>query len=161
MEQARNKVISGDYEGQDVISVSGDVSISNTVKLGRDTVNSYEIVTKGHQKVEFGLVPLGMLAEMLSDEGNRVHHLSVKFNDGKKSLLEINSAICAAIIKACAARAPGSCGISLADIKLSCDPDNRTNCRDCPCCQCTLWPKCCFGRLRSRRAKRHRRDATN
>lgn len=156
MEYARNKVISGDYEGKDVLSVSGDISISNILKLNRDTVKSYEIVTDGHKKVEFGLIPLSMLSDMLADSKNRAHRLSVQFNDGKKSLLEIDSALCVAIIKACAARAPGSCGISLADIKLSCDPENRTNCHDCPCCQCTLWPKCCFGRIRMRRARYNR-----
>jgi len=154
MEQAKNKVISGDYEGANVILDSGLVSISGIGNLSRDTVKSYEIITGLYQKVEFGLLPLSMLDDILADEQCKVHHLSIRFLDGKMSLLEVEPAFLVTIIKSCFARAPGSCGISLADISLTCDPAGRKNCCECPCSQCTLWPKCCFGRLLSRRAKR-------
>ena len=157
MRSARNKVISGDYVSADIIydaeaktvTLSGDISFP----LNRDSIAAYKVVTEGYQKARFGLIPFTMLDDMLMDKENRVHHLSIEFADGKRSLLEVAPELCVAIIKNCFTRAPGSCGISLADIKDSCNSSKTGNCSDCPCGRCTLWPKCCLGRIRSRRER--------
>ena len=151
--------MSGDFEGADIVSNNGSVSVAGGPFLNRDTVKSYEIITEGYQKVEFGLIPLGMLDDMLADDKRQIHQLSIRLVDGKSSLLEIEPLICVNIIKSCFARAPGSCGISLADISSACDPLGRKNCSNCHCGKCTLWPKCCFGRIMARRAK-HKRQST-
>lgn len=128
-----NKVVSGDYEGCCVIAVLGEVQIisdfASLIFLDSGTVESYE---------------------MKDAEPCRMHHLALKFRDGKKSFLEVDRDICTAIIKNCIADGVVRCGITPEKIK-SCDPHNKDNCRDCVCVKCIVWPKCCYGRMFARR----------
>lgn len=67
----KNKVIAGDYLGADVTLVSGKVvlaiSLGNMVILNKTTVKTYE-----------------------RKQQNKTCTVSVDFNDGKKSLLELD-----------------------------------------------------------------------
>ena len=132
---AKNKVISGDYKDASVIAVLGNIHIAcgsiAPVSLDSGTVKSYE-----------------MIADISCDK--RIH-LSLQLRDGKKSILEVERDICAAIIKNCIAGSAIRCDITPEKIK-SCDPENKENCTDCICVKCIVWPKCCYGRMFARRA---------
>ncbi len=108
-----NTVIAGDYEGKPVVYNSKFVGISltftNILKLNKDTVESYEVITEEHRKsavsgVSRGIVggallgPVGLLAG-LSAKNKGTFNVAVQFRDGKRSLLEINDKAYKEIIK--------------------------------------------------------------
>lgn len=76
----KNKVISGDYSGANVMVVSGKVvlsiSLGNMIILNKKTVAAHEIVSETMGK----------------------HLVSVQFTDGKKSLLELNQGLCKTLL---------------------------------------------------------------
>jgi hypothetical protein len=117
---AKNRVIAGDYEKKDLISVFGEVSIvtgwAKSVPLTKDTVEGYEIVDEEKRKsaasaVGRGLVggiagslilgPVGLIGGLagLSAKSKGVHILAIQFKDGKKSLLEVDDKIYKSLIK--------------------------------------------------------------
>lgn len=116
MAKAKNKVIAGDYQGKDVLCSFGSASISagffKSLDLNKKNVKSYELITDEHRKsassgVARGLVggallgPVGMLAGGLSAKSKGVYQVAVEFNDGKRSLLEVDDKTYNAIVKGC------------------------------------------------------------
>ncbi|MFJ3386337.1 MULTISPECIES: hypothetical protein [unclassified Lysinibacillus] len=110
---AQNKVIAGDYEGKNIMISQQSLFSKNEVylftgftkkfPLNKETVSSYELVTEEHRKsavsgVGRGLVggallgPVGLLAG-LSAKNKGTHTLVIEFEDGKRSLIEINEKI--------------------------------------------------------------------
>ena len=160
---AKNKAILGDYQGADVVSLLGEVSISNcpggSLFLSLGTVESFEIITGEHIKNaslggSFGLESgaLRDFVKTLSTEAELIRYVALQFKDGKKSLLEVDRDICVALIKNCLDQAVARCGVTPEKVK-SCDPHNEAACRDCPCFACVVWPNCCYRRIYGRRAK--------
>ena len=134
MVHAMNKVIEGDYEGCSVISVFGEVQIIRAL----DTP-----VFIDSNSIEF--------YEMMQDKSSeRVHCIKLIFQDGKKSVLELDRDICTAIIKNCSVSGTIRCGVTPEKIK-ACDPHTKEHCKDCICLKCIVWPKCCYGRMFARR----------
>jgi len=87
------------------------VSLLNSVKLNKDTVDSYELITEEHRKsaasgIARGLVggallgPVGLLAGGLSAKNKGTYQVAIQFKDGKRSLLEIDDKIYKGLIKA-------------------------------------------------------------
>ncbi|BAD74835.1 MULTISPECIES: hypothetical protein [Geobacillus] len=110
---AKNKVIAGEYEGKNVMLIHGAVCImtgfTKKVELTKENVEEYELLDETNNKsavsaVSRGLVgsfllgPVGLLAG-LSAKTKGVHVVAIKFKDGKKSLLEVNEKIYAALMK--------------------------------------------------------------
>lgn len=100
-----SKVLAGRYEGESIISVNGKIFIAigfKTIELSRGNVTNYEIVTEEHRKsassgVARGLVggallgPVGALAGTLSAKNNNKYQIIVEFNDGVRSLIELDN----------------------------------------------------------------------
>jgi len=116
MANARNQVLAGDYEGRAIAS-SGDVVLISvggfkTVKLNKKTVATYEVITDEHQKsaasgVVRGIVggallgAVGALAGVLTAKNKSLYHIAIQFNDGRRSLLEVDEKIFKAISTNC------------------------------------------------------------
>jgi hypothetical protein len=111
---AKNKVIAGDYEGQNVSLVLGNLSIGERdfIPVNRDTVEAYELLGDEKRKsaasgVARGLVggallgPIGLLAGGMSAKSKGVYQVAVVFKDGKRSLLELDDKRYKALMKAC------------------------------------------------------------
>ena len=168
MTHAQDKVIAGDYNGEAVRSVLGEVSIPSSsgrpLFLSVDTVESYEMILGEHLESEApginsqlmgGALPDNVaqrLAEVMAAKNKRIQYIALQFKDGKKSLLEVDRDLCIVLIKNCLARAAARCGVTPDRIK-SCDPRNEGICRECPCFRCVVWPKCCYRRISDRRSK--------
>jgi hypothetical protein len=104
---AKNRVIAGEYENWQVVrTVKGIVLVhgfTNKIELDKSSVDTYEEVdeeksTSATSAVGRGLVgsfvlgPVGLLAA-LSAKKKGVHTVAIQFQDGKKSLLEIDDKI--------------------------------------------------------------------
>lgn len=113
MAKAKNAVIAGDYQGKLLSCTAGCVFISlgflKSLELNKKTVSSIEVITDEHRKsaasgVARGLVggallgPVGMLAGGLSAKSKGIYQIAVEFNDGKRSLLEVDDKIYKALI---------------------------------------------------------------
>lgn len=108
-----NKVIAGDYKGFLVSKSFGNLCIAsgwNPVKLNKDNIESYEVVTDEHRKsaasgVARGLVggallgPVGVLAGGLSAKSKGTYQIAIQFRDGKRSLIEVDDKIYKQLIK--------------------------------------------------------------
>ena len=165
---AQNKVIAGDYCGEAVRSVLGEVSISissdHALFLSNETVDSYEMVIDEYienapecinSKLMGNALPdcvIERLAWVKSAKNKRIQYVALQFKDGKKSLLEVDRSLCTVLIKNCLAKAPARCGVTADRIKL-CIPNNKAVCGECPCYRCVVWPKCCYRRMSDRRSK--------
>lgn len=117
MAKAKNKVIAGEYTGKQVLYTLGFSSISigtfkKALSLDKDNVKSYELITDEHRKsaasgVARGLVggallgPVGMLAGGLSAKNKGIFQVAIEFNDGKRSLIEVDDKIYNSIVKNC------------------------------------------------------------
>jgi len=110
---AKNKVISGDYEGKDVVGSLGTLYIRTglfkTLDINKQTVEHYEVLDSETSKSAASAVgrgalgavllgPIG-LAAALSAKNKGVYLVALQFHDGKKSLLEIDDKIYKKIIK--------------------------------------------------------------
>jgi len=77
---AKNKVVAGDYLGAKIATAAGQVvlnlSLGNMMILNRKMVAAHEIIS----------------------ETKGTHTLSLQFADGKKSLLELDDALCKALL---------------------------------------------------------------
>jgi len=114
---AKNKVIAGEFKGWRVrLGVFGQVKMSRlfakSIKLNKDTVKSYEVVTDENRKslglaVGRGLVgsfllgPLGLVAGAVTGKSKSINNVIIIFNDETQSLLEIDGAILNAVVKKC------------------------------------------------------------
>lgn len=109
---AKNKVISGDYAGKQVMSTFGIPSVStgifSSIDLTKDTVEEYEVLDETSRKSATSAVgrafvggvilgPVGWLAG-LSAKSKGTHVIAVSFKDGKRSLLEVDDKIYKSII---------------------------------------------------------------
>lgn len=117
MAKAKNAVIAGDYTGKGLYNSFGILTIgakgSNlSIRINKETVESYELITDEHRKsaasgVARGLVggallgPVGMLAGGLSAKNKGIYQIAIQFKDGKKSLIEVDDKIYKSIIKNC------------------------------------------------------------
>lgn len=112
---AKNKVIAGDYQGCIVNQVLGNASIVTglfkSVLINKDTVKEYEVIDEQSRKSAMSAVgrafvggailgPVGWLAG-LSAKSKSTHVIAIEFNDGKRSLLEVDDKIYNAIVKQC------------------------------------------------------------
>lgn len=100
-------VVAGEYPGWEVKAGFGGVILAKgfkKVKLNKDTVESYELITDEHRKsaasgVARGIVggailgPVGMIAGGLSAKDKGTYQVAVQFKDGTKSLLKIDKLI--------------------------------------------------------------------
>lgn len=100
----KNKVISGDFNGKDIITAFGTLQISVSWKeareISKNTVDSYEVLDQDSKKSavsavgrafvgSFLLGPAGLLAGVTAKKKG-VHLVAVEFKDGKRSLLQLN-----------------------------------------------------------------------
>lgn len=110
---AKNKVIAGDYEGKQLTHAFGSVSLTTglfkTMLLDKTTVKEYEVLDEESRKSATSAVgrafvggvilgPVGWLAG-LSAKSKGTHTVALEFNDGKKSLIEVDKKIYSALIK--------------------------------------------------------------
>ena len=110
---AKNTVIAGDFMGGIVSASLGMVSIAKGFSVRRDinksTVVNYEIIDESKRKsagsaVGRGLAgslllgPVGMLAG-LSAKSKGTHTLAIEFEDGKKSMIEVDDKVYKVIMK--------------------------------------------------------------
>lgn len=115
MAKAKNKVIAGDYEGVYISYALGQISLATgffkSVDINKKNVANYEVITDEHRKsaasgVARGLVggallgPVGMLAGGISAKSKGIYQIAIEFNDGKRSLIEVDDKIYKAITKA-------------------------------------------------------------
>lgn len=117
MAKAKNKVIAGEYAGNQVFCALGIPSIDagffkKSIFLNKENVSSYELITDEHRKsaasgVVRGLVggallgPVGMLAGGMSAKSKGIYQVAIEFQDGKRSLVEVDDKIYHAIVKNC------------------------------------------------------------
>ncbi|MFJ8261387.1 hypothetical protein ACIQ4I_05435 [Rummeliibacillus sp. NPDC094406] len=110
---AKNKVIAGDYQGKNVLHTLGIVSIATslfkTLDLTKENVKEYELITEETRKSATSAVgrafvggvilgPVGWLAA-LSAKSKGTHTIAIEFNDGKKSLLEVDDKTYSSLMK--------------------------------------------------------------
>ncbi len=109
---ARNKVIAGEYEGSMVMGfvTPGIYATPSTpIELTKENVANYEVITEDHRKsatsgIARGLVggallgPVGLLAG-LTAKTKGTHVIAIEFNDGNKSLIEIDEKLYKALIQ--------------------------------------------------------------
>lgn len=101
-------VIAGEYLGWIVKPGIGGIMLTRgfkKVKLNKDNIESYEVITDEHQKsaasgVARGIVGgallggVGALAGALSAKKKKgIFHVAIQFKDGTKSLLKIDDGI--------------------------------------------------------------------
>lgn len=100
---AKNKVLEGDYKGKQVISSGIVLGFLKTVNFDKKTVKAIEVLdsetrTSGTSAVARGalgaafLGPVGLLAGATAKKKG-VHLVAVEFQDGKKSLMEVDKKI--------------------------------------------------------------------
>lgn len=110
---AKNKVISGEYEGKVLLTTLGKTFIQigflKTVELS-EIVESYEVLDEEKTKsassaVVRGLIggallgPVGLLAGGLSAKNKVSKIILLKLKDGKESLIEVDQKIYLSILK--------------------------------------------------------------
>ena len=78
---AKNRVVAGEYAGGKIMLSAGKVVLS--VSLGNMIILNRKMV----------------VAHAVESEVKGNHKISVTFADGKKSLLELDDALCAALLK--------------------------------------------------------------
>lgn len=101
-----NMVIAGDYKNAGINVGAKHLVICHgfkRMKLKKDMVESYELITDEHRKsaasgIGKGLVggallgPIGMLGGALSAKDKGKYQVAIQFKDGKRSLLELDNA---------------------------------------------------------------------
>ncbi len=109
-----NKVIAGKYEGKSIMVTKGKVLIVTSpfspLELSGENISNYEVITEEHRKsaksgVARGLVggaligPVGMLAGGISAKSKGTYQIAIEFNDGDRSLIEIESKVYKLFVK--------------------------------------------------------------
>lgn len=110
---AKNKVIAGDYNGKPVSYMLGLLSIqtgfTSLLELNKATVKTYELMDENSKKSAvsavgrslvggFLLGPAGLFAGVTA-KSKGTHIVAIEFNNGKRSLLEIDDKIYKALMK--------------------------------------------------------------
>lgn len=102
---AKGKVIAGDYNGYDIITFDNKCYFMLRLKrinVDKSVVAKYEVINdvenhsywKSFAKGAVGGMlfgPVGMLAAVTSNSTKTSYLLSIEFNDGKKSLIEVGA----------------------------------------------------------------------
>ena len=96
---AKNKVITGDYQGLSVRISSNTLCVS-AYELSKRTVESYELFTEdkvksGTSAILRGMVGVAVLGGVgvlagLSAKNKGIYTIAIQWKDGKKSLIEID-----------------------------------------------------------------------
>jgi len=100
-------VVAGEHLGWEVKQSMGGVILARgfkKVKLNKDSIEAYEVITEEHQKsavsgVARGIVGgallggVGMLAGALSAKEKGIFQIALQFKDGTKSLVQIDEGI--------------------------------------------------------------------
>lgn len=104
---AKNKVIAGDYQGNNILASFGNVVLATSVfknfPLDKTTVKEYEIIDEESRKSATSAVgrafvggvilgPVGWLAG-LSAKSKKTHTIALEFEDGKRSLIEVDGKV--------------------------------------------------------------------
>ena len=115
MSKAKNAVIAGDYKGAKVKTALGSVSIGafpKPVVLSKKTVISYELVTDEHRKSAASGIAKGLAGSLLfgfvggiagasSAKTKGIYQVALEFENGKRSLVEVDEKTYKAIVKSC------------------------------------------------------------
>lgn len=111
---ARNMVIAGDYKEYRIKVGFGkpriSISYGQDVELTKETIASYEVITEDKRKsISSGLArgllggallgPAGMLAGGMSAKNKGEMTVAILFQDGKKSLIEVEEGIYKEIVR--------------------------------------------------------------
>ncbi|XOQ44300.1 MAG: hypothetical protein ACFWTN_07660 [Clostridium sp.] len=108
-----NMVIAGDYKGAGIAMGFNSLTICKgfkRIKLTKDIVESYEVMTEEHRKsaksgVARGLIGgallggVGTIAGAVSAKNKGTYQVAVYFKDGKKSLLQLDDKAYKILIK--------------------------------------------------------------
>ncbi len=108
-----SRVAAGEYSGWAVNLGFGGVTLNRgfkKIKLNKDTVESYEVITDEHRKsaasgVGRGIIggallgPVGMIGGALSAKSKGVYQVAIQFKDGNKSLLEVDDTIYKTLVR--------------------------------------------------------------
>ena len=100
-----SKVLAGKYEGKSIVVINDKVLITigfKSIEISKENVVKYEVITEEHRKsassgVARGLVggaligPVGALAGGLSAKNNSKYQIAIEFNDGMRSLIELDN----------------------------------------------------------------------
>lgn len=96
---AKNKVIAGDYQGNQVKTSSNTLCVS-VYELSKRTVESYELITEdkvksGTSAILRGMAGVALLGGVgiiagLSAKNKGIYTIAIQWKDGKKSLIEID-----------------------------------------------------------------------
>ena len=111
--KAKNKVIAGDYNGCKIVMSLGVVMIQKGFKhiaLNKQNVNEYEVMDSETRKNAVSAVgrafvggvligPIGWLAA-ISAKRKGIHTIALEFEDGKKSLIEVDEKIYKSLVRA-------------------------------------------------------------
>lgn len=106
---ASNKVISGEYAGKKIMQAMGlnlviiQTGIFKSINIDKNSVKEYEVIDEETRKNAVSAVgrafvggailgPIGWLAA-LSAKRKGVHTIAIEFNNGKKSLIEVDEKI--------------------------------------------------------------------
>lgn len=115
MPKAKNRVIAGNYKGKPVKISLGSIRISGMlidVKIDRKTVAHYEIIddeiilstASGLVRSLLGGAAFGgpgMIIGGLTAKTWNIYQIAIEFNDGKRSLIEVDDKIYKQILKKC------------------------------------------------------------
>jgi len=99
-----NMVIAGDYNGAGIAVGFNSITICKgfkRIKLTKDMVESYEVVTEEHRKsatsgITRGLIGgallggVGAIAGAMSARTKGTYQVAIQFKDGKRSLLQLD-----------------------------------------------------------------------
>ena len=114
MASAKNRVIAGDYENKKIVESLGNLKISSLTGdriIDKTTVKAYEVITDEMRKSGTSAIlrggigsallgPVGLLAG-LTAKNKGIYQIAIQFNDGKKSLIEIDEKLYKILIKKC------------------------------------------------------------
>ena len=100
MASARNQVIAGDYLGKLVHVMSTEIFLGTDVRIKKSDVKAYNLVGSEQKKSASSAVirggagalllgPVGLLAG-LSAKNKGTYLIEMEFQDGKRSLLEVD-----------------------------------------------------------------------
>lgn len=117
---AKNKVLAGDYEGCNVVTALGSVSLMKSegfktvvnIPIDSEHVEDYQVITDDVRKSAvsgaarglvggFLLGPAGLIAGGLSAKKKGVYNIAIQFKDGTKALVEVDDKAYKAIMKSC------------------------------------------------------------
>ncbi len=107
------RVIAGDYNGAGIAVGFNSITICKgfkRIKLTKDMVDSYEVVTEEHRKsaasgIARGLVGgallggVGLVAGAVSAKNKGTYQVAIQFKDGKKSLLQLDDKAYKTLVK--------------------------------------------------------------